>query len=91
MTGDPVPIDFVYRNLSRESAETHFRERRATEAERLEEFVRSVAARGVPALDFSRDSLLHLGAWILDALEDGPRGDDIPIWARRKMPPFLTL
>ena len=56
----------------------------SSEAARVDEFRRIVAARGGPpeaTLDLSRESLGPLGAWLLKPVPPGPEDDRKPIWA----------
>lgn len=79
------PVDWVYRQLSRAQAQSHFDDYVASEADRIDAFRRAVMERGGPDLDGGRESLGALGAWMLSQLEPGPRDGELPMWARRPM------
>jgi hypothetical protein len=56
----------------------------STEEPRLNDFRRTVAARGGPpetSLDLTRDSLAPLGAWLLEPMPPGPEDTQKPVWA----------
>lgn len=81
----PRGTEWAYEQLSREEAKAHFARHVATEEERLDAFRDLVERLGGPLsadLDLSRDSLGPLGRWMLDAVVDGPRDGEIPLWAR---------
>ncbi len=80
----PRGSEWAYEQLSRKDARAHFERHVETEGERLEAFRDLVERLGGPtsgALDLSRDSLQPLGRWMLDAVVDGPRDGDLPLWA----------
>jgi hypothetical protein len=81
----PRGVEWAYQQLSRAEAKAHFERYVATEGERLESFLDLVEHLGGPAradLDLSRGSLGPLGRWMLDAVVDGPRDGEIPLWAK---------
>ena len=80
----PRGSEWAYEQLSRKEARAHFERHVETEGERLDAFRDLVERLGGPsrgALDLSRESLQPLGRWMLDAVVDGPRDGDLPLWA----------
>jgi hypothetical protein len=75
------PIDRVFRRLNRQAAEDHFRQYVDTAGHRLAAFKSLVPRLSGPVLDDSEESFSALGAWLLDALEEGERDETTPIWA----------
>lgn len=66
------------------AARAAFEQYVSSEAARVDEFRRTVAARGGPtqsALDLSPGSLGPLGAWLLEPTPPGPEDDQKPVWA----------
>ena len=81
----PRGAEWAYQQLSRKEARAYFEHYVETERERLDAFRDLVARLGGPsrgALDLSRDSLQPLGRWMLDAVVDGPRDGEVPLWAQ---------
>ena len=80
----PRGSEWAYERLSRKEARAHFERHVETEGERLDAFRDLVERLGGPsreALDLSGESLQPLGRWMLDAVVDGPRDGDLPLWA----------
>jgi hypothetical protein len=66
------------------AARAAFEQYVSSEASRVDDFRRTVAARGGPSeatLDLSRDSFGPLGAWLLEPVPPGPEDEARPIWA----------
>lgn len=76
------PVDRVFRRLDRKAAEAHFKEYVETADDRLAAFKSLVERLSGVVLDESEASFARLGAWLLDALEEGDRdAATTPIWA----------
>ena len=78
----PAPDGEAWSRLTRAEATAAHEAYVASEDERLARFRDQVARGGGPELTTSREGMVHLGAWLLDAVEVGPRDVDPPAWAK---------
>jgi hypothetical protein len=76
------PVDRVFRRLDRKAAEAHYQQYVDTANDRLAAFKSLVERLSGPVLDDSEESFARLGAWLLDALQEGDRdAASTPVWA----------
>ena len=77
----PAPDGEAWSRMTRAEATAAHEAYVASEDERLARFRDQVARRGGPELAATREGMARLGAWLLDAVEVGPRDADPPAWA----------
>lgn len=78
----PAPDLDHWRRMTRAEAVRAFDAHVAGEGERLRRFRTELARRDGPDLAATREGMARLGAWLLEAVEAGPRDGDLPGWAR---------